>query len=91
MGSVMVGDPRLILLDEPTAGLAPRFVDEIVSWMSQITETGCSIVWVVEQNPEIVLEVASRAYVMAGGRITGEYRAVELTDTETLSRIMFDQ
>ncbi|MPZ54496.1 MAG: ATP-binding cassette domain-containing protein, partial [Acidimicrobiia bacterium] len=42
VGSVMVGDPRLILLDEPTAGLAPRFVDEIVSWMSQITETGCS-------------------------------------------------
>lgn len=91
VGSVMVGVPRLILLDEPTAGLAPRFVDEIVSWMTQVTTTGGSVVWVVEQNPEVVLEVASRAYVMAGGRITGEYPASELANAQVLSRIMFDQ
>lgn len=91
VGSAMVGDPRLLLLDEPTAGLAPRFVAEIVHWMEEVASGGCGVIWVVEQNPEAVLEAASRAYFMAGGEITDERPAASLDDTELLRQILFDR
>lgn len=90
VGSAMVADPRLILLDEPTAGLAPRFVGEIVGWMREATSVGCGVLWVVEQNPEAVLEVASRAYFMAGGELVDERLAASLDDAELLRQILFD-
>lgn len=88
VGSAMVGDPRLLLLDEPTAGLAPRFVAEIVHWMSEVTEDGRGVLWVVEQNPEPVIEAASRAYFMAGGEIGQERPASSLTDAELVRQIL---
>lgn len=90
VGSAMVGRPRLLLLDEPTAGLAPRFVAEIVSWLGRVVAQGCAVLWVVEQDPASVLKVATRAYLMAGGTLRGEHRAAELIDSQVLSRIMFD-
>lgn len=90
VGSAMVGGPRLLLLDEPTAGLAPRFVREIVEWMSQVAGDGCGVLWVVEQNPEAVIEAASRAYFMAGGEITQEREASSLHDAELLRQVLFD-
>lgn len=91
VGSAMAGDPRLLLLDEPTAGLAPMFVQEIVDWMKEITAEGRAVIWVVEQNPETVLEAAQRAYFMAGGQLRDERSADELVrDPETLRRILFE-
>lgn len=91
VGSAMAGDPRLLLLDEPTAGLAPQFVDEIVTWMEEVTATGCGVLWVVEQDPEAVLAAASRAYFMAAGQIRDEQPAAALVDDpSTLRRILFD-
>jgi ABC-type branched-subunit amino acid transport system ATPase component len=90
VGSAMVGEPRLLLLDEPAAGLAPRFVAEIVRWMREVAEEGCGVLWVVEQNPEAVIEAASRAYFMTGGEITDERPAVTLDDAELLREILFD-
>lgn len=91
VGSAMAGDPRLLLLDEPTAGLAPRFVHEIVDWMKAIADEGRGVVWVVEQNPESVLNVASRAYFMANGQVRDEWSAAALIDDpETLRNVLFD-
>ena len=90
VGSAMVASPQLLLLDEPTAGLAPRFVAEIVQWMSDITSQGCGVLWVVEQNPEAVIEAASRVYFMAGGEITDEQPAANLHDADLLRKVLFD-
>lgn len=91
VGSALVGNPRLLLLDEPTAGLAPRYVTEIVHWMREVVSGGCGVIWVVEQNPEAVLEAASRAYFMAGGEITDERPAASLDDAELRRQILFDR
>ncbi|MGF1618614.1 MAG: ABC transporter ATP-binding protein [Acidimicrobiia bacterium] len=90
VGSAMAGDPRLVLLDEPTAGLAPRFVDEIVTWMKEVADGGNGVIWVVEQDPEKVAGVASRAYFMAGGEIRDEKPSSDLTDPALLRRVLFD-
>jgi branched-chain amino acid transport system ATP-binding protein len=91
VGAAMAGDPRLVLLDEPTAGLAPRFVGEIVDWMKTTSEAGKGVLWVVEQDPERVAEVASRAYFMAGGEIRDEKSASELTDPELFRQVLFER
>ncbi len=90
VGSAMAGDPRILLLDEPTAGLAPRFVDEMVEWMREVAAGGRAVLWVVEQDPERVLGAASRAYLMAGGEIRDERPAASLNDPELLRQVLFD-
>lgn len=91
VGSAMAGDPQLLLLDEPTAGLAPRFVYGIVDWMQEIASQGRGVVWVVEQNPETVLTAADRAYFMAGGQIHDERDAAALVaDPDAMRRVLFD-
>lgn len=90
VGAAMAGDPKLILLDEPTAGLAPRFVDEIVTWMKETAATGKGVVWVVEQDPERVASAANRAYFVAGGEIRDERSAADLADPELLRQVLFE-
>ncbi len=90
VGAAMVGRHRLLLLDEPTAGLAPRFVGELVAWIGEVAATGTGVLWVVEQNPEAVIEVASRAYFMAAGEIRAERPASSLADGEVLRQVLFD-
>lgn len=67
---LMGGD--LLLLDEPTTGLAPIIVDQLTEWIAEISAAGHSVVWVLEQDPERVLGMADRAYVVEGGRISRE-------------------
>jgi ABC-type branched-subunit amino acid transport system ATPase component len=64
----LVAGPDILILDEPTAGLAPIFVDRIVSWVRELAEEGMGVVWVVEQNPEKILAVSGAAYVIDAGR-----------------------
>lgn len=90
VGAAMVGNPDLVLLDEPTAGLAPRFVDEIVTWMSEVASSGRAVVWVVEQDPGKVAEAANRVYFMAGGEVRDERPASDLTDSELLRQLLFE-
>ncbi|WP_413871965.1 ABC transporter ATP-binding protein [Albidovulum sp.] len=64
----LVAGPDILILDEPTAGLAPIFVDRIVSWVRELAEEGMGVVWVVEQNPEKILAISGTAYVIDAGR-----------------------
>jgi ABC-type branched-subunit amino acid transport system ATPase component len=69
----VLGRPKLLLLDEPTTGLSPLASASLTEWIVDVAQSGVSVVWIVEQNPESVLAAASRAYVLAGGvvRFTG--------------------
>ena len=67
MGRAMMLDPRLLLLDEPTAGLAPAFVDQIFERIVEINRAGIAIL-MVEQNARHALELADRGYVLVNGQ-----------------------
>ncbi|MDA8281163.1 MAG: ABC transporter ATP-binding protein [Actinomycetota bacterium] len=67
-GRAMMSQPRLILMDEPSMGLAPIMVDRVMDALRSINDQGTSIL-VVEQNAAAVLRVASYAYVFANGRV----------------------
>jgi len=68
LGRGLMGGPRLLLLDEPSLGLAPRLVDEVFGVIERIRRDGMTIL-LVEQNAAVALEVADYGYVLAGGRI----------------------
>ncbi|HKI99903.1 MAG TPA: ABC transporter ATP-binding protein [bacterium] len=68
MGKALMLEPKLLLLDEPSAGLAPRLVEEIFVKVGQIAETGVGVL-IIEQNAKQALKIAQRGYVMAMGEI----------------------
>lgn len=77
MGRALMAKPKLLLLDEPSMGLAPLFVKEIFSIIKDINNSGTTIL-LVEQNANMALSIANRAYVIETGRITISGDAKEL-------------
>ena len=77
IGRALMLRPRILLLDEPSMGLAPVIVEEIVHILERIREAGTPIV-LVEQNAEIALELADYAYVLETGSVALEGRARDL-------------
>jgi branched-chain amino acid transport system ATP-binding protein len=68
IGRAMMADPRLLILDEPSLGLAPLLVDEMFTLIQDLNNSGLSI-FLVEQNVMQSLEIAARAYVIENGRV----------------------
>lgn len=68
IGRALMSKPRLLLLDEPSMGLAPMIIQQIFRIISQIREQGTTV-FVVEQNAQQALRLADRGYVMENGRI----------------------
>ncbi|MDR7415842.1 MAG: ABC transporter ATP-binding protein [Armatimonadota bacterium] len=81
----LMSRPRLLLLDEPSLGLAPRVVQQVYEAVHRIVREGVTVV-IVEQNAFPVLEHASRGYVMAQGRVLVEGSARTLLGTEEVRR-----
>jgi branched-chain amino acid transport system ATP-binding protein len=81
IGRALMARPRLLLLDEPSMGLAPIFVDRIFETIVEVNKQGTPVL-LVEQNALMALEVAKRAYVMETGRIALEGSASELKTNE---------
>lgn len=77
MGSALMVSPKLLLLDEPTAALSPKLVDEIFDRVARINETGIAIM-MVEQNARQSLQMAHRGYVLANGENRQEGTGKEL-------------
>lgn len=75
--TALMAHPRLLLLDEPSLGLAPRLAEEVYERIRLISKSGLTIL-VVEQNTVLALAVADRAYVLEAGRIVLEGVASEL-------------
>jgi branched-chain amino acid transport system ATP-binding protein len=77
IGRALMARPRLLLLDEPSLGLAPRLAEEVYERIRQIAAAGLTIL-VVEQNTVLALAVADRGYVLENGRVVLEGSAAEL-------------
>ncbi|MGI6491287.1 MAG: ABC transporter ATP-binding protein [Pelotomaculum sp.] len=78
MGRALMSRPRLLLLDEPSMGLAPMLVREIFAIISEINQSGTTIL-LVEQNANMALSIARRAYVLETGSIVLSGSAAEMT------------
>ena len=85
MGRGLMARPRILLLDEPSMGLAPLLVQEIFDIIRSINEAGTTIL-LVEQNANMALQVAHRAYVLETGSVVLSGTAAELADTEDIKR-----
>ena len=83
MGRALMAKPRLLLLDEPSMGLAPILVDEIFSIIKEINESGTTIL-LVEQNAYKALTYASRAYILETGEIVKSGLAADLINDEAV-------
>lgn len=79
----LMGDPRLVLLDEPTLGLAPTMVDMVFGVLSDLRASGRTVL-VVEQNARRALELADRGYLLRTGRVAVEGSGPELAAHEDL-------
>jgi len=71
IGRALMAQPRLLLLDEPSLGLAPAVVLAVLDVIKQINAGGVAVL-LVEQNAALALEIAARAYVLEEGRIAAE-------------------
>jgi len=85
MGRALMSRPRLLLLDEPSMGLAPLLVKEIFSIIKEINASGTTVL-LVEQNAHMALSIAHRAYVLETGRITLAGDAKELAASEDVRK-----
>jgi branched-chain amino acid transport system ATP-binding protein len=85
IGRALMARPRLLLLDEPSLGLAPLIVEKIFSIIQQINQTGTTI-FLVEQNANMALSISKRAYVMESGNITLQGPAAELAEDEAIRK-----
>ncbi len=82
----LMARPRLLLLDEPSLGLAPLIVQLIFRIIRKINEENRTTILLVEQNANMALQIAHRGYVMEKGRITMEGTAASLLDNEEVKR-----
>jgi len=85
IGRGLMGEPRLLILDEPSLGLSPLLVEEMFALIGRLREEGLAIL-LVEQNVVESLGIASRAYVLANGRITLSGRADDLAENPELEK-----
>ncbi|WP_366923465.1 ABC transporter ATP-binding protein [Metallumcola ferriviriculae] len=85
MGRALMSRPKLLLLDEPSMGLAPILVQEIFDIIKEINEAGTTIL-LVEQNAHMALSVAQKAYVIETGKIVLQGTASELRESEEVKK-----
>jgi branched-chain amino acid transport system ATP-binding protein len=83
LSRALLGNPRLLLLDEPTEGLSPAVVADLGRWLDRLRERGLSIL-LTEQNALFALSHVDRGYVMLKGRITTEAAAADLRQSEAV-------
>jgi branched-chain amino acid transport system ATP-binding protein len=85
MGRALMSKPRLLLMDEPSMGLAPILVERSFEIIKQVNDAGVAML-VVEQNANVSLSIADRGYVLSTGRIVLEGKAADLLQDEGLRK-----
>ena len=85
MGRALMSHPKLILMDEPSMGLSPIFVNEIFDIIQEVSKSGTTVL-LVEQNAKKALSIADRAYVLETGNIVLEGSAEELMNNDAIKK-----
>jgi branched-chain amino acid transport system ATP-binding protein len=85
-GRALMSRPRLIIMDEPSMGLAPALVDQNFDVIKRLNVDEGMTIFIVEQNARAALSIADRGYVLQGGRVVIEGTARELLDNDELRR-----
>ena len=85
IGRGLMSNPRILMLDEPSLGLAPLLVDEVLDTVRRLKEQGLTIL-LVEQNVREALEISDRAYVLQTGRITNQGTAEDLLQSDEIRK-----
>ena len=85
MGRSLMSKPRLLLLDEPSMGLAPIFIKEIFSIIQEIKQQGTTVL-LIEQNAKMALSIADRGYVLETGKIVLEGTGEELLASDEVRK-----
>ena len=85
MGRALMSHPKIILMDEPSMGLSPIFVNEIFDIIKQVSASGTTVL-LVEQNAKKALEIADRAYVLETGKIVKSASADELMNDDSIKK-----
>ena len=85
MGRALMSRPRIILMDEPSMGLSPIFVNEIFDIIKQVSASGTTVL-LVEQNAKKALSIADRGYVLETGKIVKEGKASDLLNDEAVKK-----
>src|SRR5437762_10855727 len=85
MGRALMSQPKLLLMDEPSMGLAPILVERNFEIIQQVHESGVAVL-VVEQNANVSLSIADRGYVLSTGRLVLEGPAADLLQNEDLRK-----
>jgi branched-chain amino acid transport system ATP-binding protein len=81
----LMGDPDLVMIDEPTEGLAPKLVEQVAQYLQALRQHGISVL-LVEQKLAIALDISQRVYVMGHGRIVFEGTPRELRDNAQIRK-----
>ena len=85
LGRILVNKPKLLMLDEPSMGLAPILVEQIFDIIRELHKAGATIL-LVEQNAQMALQVANRAYVLETGKITLSGSGKELLESDSIKK-----
>lgn len=85
MGRALMSHPKIILMDEPSMGLSPIFVNEIFDIIQEVSKSGTTVL-LVEQNAKKALSIADRAYVLETGKIVLEGKASDLLEDESIKK-----
>ena len=85
MGRALMSHPKVMVLDEPSMGLSPIYVNEIIDIIQQITKDGTTVL-IVEQNAKKALSIANKAYVLETGTIALSGDAKELMNSDRVKK-----
>ena len=85
MGRALMSKPRLLLLDEPSMGLAPIFIKEIFSIIESIQKQGTTVL-LIEQNAKMALQIATRGYVLETGKVVLSGSGEELLASDEVQK-----
>ena len=85
MGRALMSHPKIILMDEPSMGLSPIFVNEIFDIIKEVSKSGTTVL-LVEQNAKKALAIADRAYVLETGKIALEGKADVLMNDDSIKK-----
>ncbi|WP_197380188.1 ABC transporter ATP-binding protein [Mycolicibacterium mengxianglii] len=89
VAGALAAEPKLLALDEPTTGLAPTIVQELIARLAETAKDGVGVLWVVEENPAVILPHCDRVHIMQAGRISPEQDVASVLEDEGLRKLFF--